>query len=88
MLENGLVGVSDPSTLLLVERVTKVPGSVVSVILEGKRPLLVEIQALTTSTSLSIPRRVSTGVDSNRLQMLVAVLIRRAGLHLGDQDIL
>ena len=87
MLENGLVGVSDPSTLLLAERVTKVPGSVVSVILEGKRPLLVEIQALTTSTSLSIPRRVSTGVDSNRLQMLVAVLIRRAGLHLGDQDI-
>lgn len=87
MLENGLVGVSDPSTLLLAERVTKIPGSVVSVILEGKRPLLVEIQALTTPTSLAIPRRVSTGVDASRLQMLVAVLTRRAGLHLGDQDI-
>lgn len=87
MTETGLIGVSDPSKLLLAERVTKVPGSVVSVILEGKRPLLVEIQALTTLTSLTIPRRVSTGVDANRLQMLVAVLTRRAGLHLGDQDI-
>lgn len=87
MLENGLVGVSDPSTLLLAERVTKIPGSVVSVILEGKRPLLVEIQALTTPSQISIPRRVATGIDANRLQMLVAVLTRRAGLHLGDQDI-
>ncbi len=87
MLETGLVGVSDPSRLLLAERVTKVPGSVVSVILEGKRPLLVEIQALTTQSQLSIPRRVATGIDANRLQMLVAVLTRRAGLHLGDQDI-
>lgn len=87
MNETGLIGISDPSKLLLAQRVTKVPGSVVSVILEGKRPLLVEIQALTTSTSLSIPRRVVTGIDTNRLQMLVAVLTRRAGLHLGDQDI-
>ncbi len=87
MSETGLIGVSDPSKLLLAERVTKVPGSVVSVILEGRRPLLVEIQALTTPTSLTIPRRVSMGVDSSRLQMLVAVLTRRAGLHLGDQDI-
>lgn len=87
MNETGLIGISDPSKLLLAQRVTKVPGSVVSVILEGKRPLLVEIQALTTSTALSIPRRVVTGIDTNRLQMLVAVLTRRAGLHLGDQDI-
>ncbi len=87
MSEAGLVGVSDPSKLLLSERVTKVPGSVVSVILEGRRPLLVEIQALTTPSQLSIPRRVAIGIDANRLQMLVAILIRRAGLHLGDQDI-
>lgn len=87
MSETGLVGVSDPSRLLLAERVTKIPGSVVSVILEGKRPLLVEIQSLVVSTSLTIPRRVATGIDANRLQMLVAVLTRRAGLHLGDQDI-
>ncbi|MEK7163832.1 MAG: DNA repair protein RadA [Patescibacteria group bacterium] len=87
MGETGLVGVSDPSKLLLAERVTKVPGSVVSVILEGRRPLLVEIQALTTQSVLAIPRRVAIGIDANRLQMLVAVLIRRAGLHLGDQDI-
>jgi DNA repair protein RadA/Sms len=87
MLENGLIGISDPSKILLAERLAKVPGSVVSVILEGKRPLLVEIQALTTPTSLTIPRRVSTGVDASRLQMLVAVLTRRAGLHLGDQDV-
>ena len=87
MSEAGLIGVSDPSKLLLTERVTKVPGSVVSVILEGRRPLLVEIQALTTPSQLSIPRRVAIGIDTNRLQMLVAILIRRAGLNLGDQDI-
>lgn len=87
MNETGLIGISDPSKLLLAQRVTKVPGSVVSVILEGKRPLLVEIQALTTPSQISIPRRVATGIDTNRLQMLVAVLTRRAGLHLGDQDI-
>lgn len=87
MSEAGLIGVSDPSKLLLTERVTKVPGSVVSVILEGRRPLLVEIQALTTPSQLSIPRRVAIGIDANRLQMLVAILIRRAGLNLGDQDI-
>ncbi|MBI5358682.1 DNA repair protein RadA [Candidatus Amesbacteria bacterium] len=87
MSEVGLIGVSDPSKLLLAERVTKVPGSVVSVILEGRRPLLVEIQALTTLSQLSISRRVAIGIDANRLQMLVAILIRRADLHLGDQDI-
>ena len=87
MSEAGLIGVSDPSKLLLSERVTKVSGSVVSVILEGRRPLLVEIQSLVVQSQLAIPRRVATGIDTNRLQMLVAVLTRRAGLHLGDQDI-
>lgn len=87
MGESGLVGVDNPSKLLLAERVKDVPGSVVSVVLEGTRPMLVEIQALVVPSQLAVPRRVATGVDFARLQMLVAVLMKRAGLHLGDQDI-
>lgn len=87
MTGEGLVGVSDPSRLLLAERVKNVPGSVVSVVLEGTRPMLVEIQALTTQSTGPVPRRVATGIDFNRLQMLVAVLMRRAGIHLEQADI-
>jgi DNA repair protein RadA/Sms len=87
MTDMGLLGVSDPSRVLLAERVKGVPGSVVSVVLEGKRPLLVEIQALTTPSQLAMPRRVAMGVDFARLQMLVAVLMRRANLHLDNADI-
>ncbi|MEK7091198.1 MAG: DNA repair protein RadA [Patescibacteria group bacterium] len=87
MTEKGLVGIDNPSKLLLAERVKDVPGSVIGVVLEGTRPLLVEIQALTTPSQLAIPRRVATGIDFARLQMLVAVLSRRAGLSLGDIDI-
>ena len=87
MTETGLAGVDNPSKLLLAERVKNVPGSVIGVVLEGTRPLLVEIQALTTPSQLAIPRRVATGIDFARLQMLVAVLSRRAGLNLGDMDI-
>ena len=87
MGESGLTGVDNPSKLLLAERVKDVPGSVVSVVLEGTRPMLVEIQALVVPSQLAVPRRVATGVDFARLQMLVAVLMKRAGLHLGDQDI-
>ena len=87
MVEMGLVGVGNPSQVLLSQRVKNVPGSVVSVILEGTRPMLVEIQALTSSSQLAIPRRVATGIDFARLQMLVAVLSRRAGLAIADQDI-
>jgi len=87
MTEVGLMGVDNPSQLLLAERVKNVPGSVVSVVLEGKRPILAEIQALTTSSQLAVPRRVATGIDFARMQMLVAVLMRRAGLHLEGEDI-
>jgi DNA repair protein RadA/Sms len=87
MTGSGLVGLSDPSSLLLAERVKGVPGSVVSVILEGKRPILIEIQALTSPSQIAIPRRVATGVDFARLQMLIAVLIRRSGLKLENEDI-
>lgn len=87
MREEGLFGISDPSNLFLTPKNITAPGSVVSVIMEGKRPLLVEIQALTVQSQLAVPRRVATGIDANRLQMLVAVLARRANLHLSDQDI-
>ncbi len=87
MTEKGLVGVDNPSKLLLAERVKDVPGSVISVVLEGTRPMLVEIQALTSASQLAVPRRVATGIDMARLQMLVAVLSRRVGLALGDMDI-
>lgn len=87
MTETGLSGVDNPSQLLLAERVTGVAGSVVSVVMEGKRPLLVEIQALTVATNSPMPRRVATGVDFARMQMLVAVLMKRAELHLEGVDI-
>jgi len=87
MTEKGLIGVDNPSKLLLAERVKDVPGSVISVVLEGTRPMLVEIQALTSASQLAVPRRVATGIDMARLQMLVAVLSRRVGLSLGDMDI-
>jgi len=87
MTEKGLMGVDNPSKLLLAERVKDVPGSVISVVLEGTRPMLVEIQALTSASQLAVPRRVATGIDMARLQMLVAVLSRRVGLSLGDMDI-
>lgn len=87
MTDKGLAGISDPSRVLLAERVKNVPGSVVSVVLEGKRPILVEIQALVVPSQLATPRRVAMGVDFARLQMLLAVLIKRAGLHLEGTDV-
>ena len=87
MTESGLIGVSDPSKMLLSERVKNVPGSVVSVVMEGRRPILVEIQALTIASQSTIPRRVATGIDFARMQMLLAVLMRRADLHLEGVDV-
>lgn len=87
MTNKGMEEVNNPSKLFLAERRTKIPGSVVTVLMEGTRPLLVEIQALAVPTQLAIPRRVASGVDWNRLQLLVAVLARRAGLPLGSFDI-
>ncbi len=87
MVERGLIGITDPSSKLLAERVKDVPGSVVSVVLEGTRPLVIEIQALVVSSNSPVPRRVATGIDFARMQMLVAVLMKRAELHLGDMDI-
>lgn len=85
---SGLVEVADPSRALLSHRSRGVAGTAVTSILEGTRPLLVEIQALTVRSQASLPRRVANGVDSNRLTMLAAVLGQRAGVSLTGQDVL
>ena len=87
MQESGLKEVDNPSELFLSERPLNVPGSVVTVSLEGTRPLLVEIQALVTASSFGVPRRTALGVDYNRINLLIAVLEKRLGMHLGSMDI-
>ncbi len=87
MGEGGLLEVTNPSALFLQDRVTNVPGSMVTVIMEGTRPMLVEIQALVVPSQLAIPRRVGSGVDYNRLQLLVAILQKRLNVPLGTFDI-
>jgi len=86
MTEKGLKGVSNPSAIFLSTHGAPVPGSCVLVTLEGTRPLLVEIQALVDSGGPS-PRRLSVGLDRDRLAMLLAVLHRHAGVMCGDQDV-
>jgi DNA repair protein RadA/Sms len=87
MRGEGLVDVANPSALFLAERDTHTSGSVVVVSMEGTRPLLVEVQALVTQTSFGTPRCTTNGVDTSRVQMLLAVLIKRVGLALGGQDV-
>jgi DNA repair protein RadA/Sms len=88
MTAEGLVEVTNPSELFLSDRTEPVPGCIVTVSLEGSRPLLVEVQALTSPCGIGLPRRRTTGVDFNRLSMLLAVLERRVGLHqLAQQDV-
>jgi DNA repair protein RadA/Sms len=87
MQEQGLVEVANPSQAFLSERLPSAAGSAVAVTMEGTRPLLVEIQALTTTTSFGLPRRTANGIDFNRLLLLVAVLSKRVGLKLGTQDV-
>lgn len=86
MEDKGMIEVKNPSKLFLDQKVNA-PGSAVVAVLSGIRPLLVEIQALVTKSSLPVPRRTGSGVDNNRLQLLVAVLQKRLGLTLFDQDI-
>ncbi len=86
MTERGLKGVSNPSAIFLSQHETPVPGSCVMVTLEGSRPLLVEIQALLDDGGPS-PRRLSVGLDRDRLAMLLAVLHRHAGVACADQDV-
>jgi DNA repair protein RadA/Sms len=87
MSGRGLVEVSDPSALFLSERPVDAPGSVVVCAMEGSRPLLLEVQALVTRTPFGLPRRTSAGVDLNRMILLLAVLEKRAGLHLMNSDV-
>lgn len=87
MREQGLVAVQNPSEWLLSERASHSPGSVVTAVMEGTRPLLVEVQALVTHSYLSQPRRQVTGLDYNRVNMVLAVLEKRAGVRLSDKDV-
>ena len=86
MQENGLVEVSNPSEYMLTGRPEGASGSVVVCLLEGTRPLLVEIQALVCDSNFGLPRRTAAGTDYNRVNLLMAVLEKRAGIHLASSD--
>jgi len=83
----GMIEVANPSEAFLAERLTSAPGTTIAVTMEGTRPLLVELQALTSPTSFGNPRRTPNGVDYNRLLLISAVLTKRMGLKLHEQDI-
>jgi DNA repair protein RadA/Sms len=83
----GMLEVSNPSEAFLAERMVNTPGSAIAVTMEGTRPLLVEVQGLTSITTFGNPRRTPNGVDFNRLLLITAVLTKRLGLKLGDQDV-
>ncbi|HMO56874.1 MAG TPA: DNA repair protein RadA [Roseiflexaceae bacterium] len=87
MTQGGLREVTNPSQVFLAERSTGTPGSAVVVTMEGTRPILVEVQALTSTTASAQPRRTANGFDVNRLLMLIAVLSKRVGLPLFNQDV-
>ena len=87
MREQGMAEVSNPSEVFLAERMTNAPGSSIAVTMEGTRPILVELQGLTSPTSFGNPRRTPNGLDFNRLLLIAAVLTRRVGINLSNQDI-
>jgi len=87
MTDSGLLPIENPSELFLSERPQNVSGSTVVASMEGTRPLLIELQALVSPTTFGMPRRTCIGVDFNRVNLLVAVLEKIAGLHLGGMDI-
>lgn len=87
MTEKGLKEVKNPSAIFLARTEDESPGSLVTVLWEGTRPLLVEIQALVDGTQMGNPRRVAVGSDTNRLAMLLAVLHRHGGMFMADQDV-
>ncbi len=88
MSERGLIDVLDPSRALLSEHKSGGIGSVIVPIMEGTRPLLVEVQALTNMTPFNLPRRTANGIDVNRLLLITAVLSKRMGARLSNQDVL
>ncbi len=86
MREQGMKEVSDPSALFLSDRHAPLPGCAVACVMEGSRPVLAEIQALVCQTAFGTPRRMTAGVDHNRMALLIAVLEKKLGLRMGDQD--
>ena len=87
MRETGLEEVPNPSDLFLGQRMQNSPGSAVTVVMEGYRPILFEIQALTVKTAFGYPRRTTSGFNANRLQVLIAILEKRCGLNLSSHDV-
>jgi DNA repair protein RadA/Sms len=87
MFETGLAEVNSPSAAFLSQKPQGVSGSVVTAAIEGTRPILVEIQALVSSTNFGLPRRESFGIDYNRMSILLAILEKKIGLHLGQYDV-
>ena len=85
--EYGLIGLADPSGLFLSRHREPVPGTCVTVTLEGRRPLLAEVQALVGHSVLEVPRRVTSGLDASRIGMVLAVLQRRADVKVGKSDV-
>jgi len=86
MLENGLTEVQNPSAMLLSGRLSRVSGSAVSCVMEGSRPIFAEVQGLVTTTGFGNPRRMSTGFDNSRANLLLAVLEKRCGLYFSNLD--
>ncbi|NBX92115.1 MAG: DNA repair protein RadA [Proteobacteria bacterium] len=87
MASTGMRQVANPSELFLSERPKTIPGSVIVASVEGTRPILVEVQALVSHSALAMPRRTAIGIDQNRLCLLVAILEKRSGFRLYDQDV-
>lgn len=87
MKKSGMEEVGNPSEILLSERLKSASGTAIFATMEGTRPLLVEIQALTSITSFGYPKRTASGMDLNRLNLLIAVLTKRAGINLTNQDV-
>lgn len=87
MQNDGLIEISNPSSVLISERDDNPSGSVIVATMEGTRPLLIELQALTTTSVFGLPKRATNGIDHNRLTLLVAVLEKKARMSLGSQDV-
>jgi len=87
MNERGMTEVANPSEAFLAGRMVNAPGSSIAVAMEGTRPILVELQGLTSPTNFGNPRRTTNGIDYNRLLLIIAVLTRRMGLSLSNQDV-
>lgn len=87
MKEKGLMEVANPSAVFISERPEKAPGSIVTASVEGSRPILVELQALVSSTNFGTPRRTILGLDPNRVALIVAVMEKKMGIHLMSHDI-